>query len=192
MKSGLDLLSKSGFSGVTLGVLANDAGMSKSGLFAHFRSKEAVQLSLLDETAKVAQHYVILPAMQEPEGFPRLKALVTNWFGWTERAGLPGGCPVAAAVFELDDAHGDVRDKVARMEAEWRNLLAGLAHQAVEHEHFRPDLDVDQFVWELCGLYLSHHVSLRFIRDRRANERAQTGLEDLFNRSKTHEKEKII
>ena len=93
--------------------------------------------------------------MAEPEGLPRLEALVRNWFGWATRAGLPGGCPAAAAMFELDDVEGPVRDKVVAMEAEWRGLLEGLTRQAVELGHLRADLDVEQFVWELCGIYLS-------------------------------------
>jgi hypothetical protein len=82
----------------------------------------------------------------------RLKALVNTWFGWARRAGLPGGCPVAAGLFEYDDVAGPVRDKIAQMEAEWRGLLSALTLQAIQRRHFRRDLDVDQFVWELCGV----------------------------------------
>src|SRR5712672_2531443 len=95
LKRGLALMSQSGLSGVTLGVLADQVGMSKSGLFAHFRSKEEVQIGLLQYMAEFATTRVVAPAMKADEGLPRLKALVANWFGWTRRAGLPGGCPVA-------------------------------------------------------------------------------------------------
>src|ERR1700744_2713240 len=120
---GLALMSQSGLEGVTLGVLAEQVGMSKSGLFAHFRSKEEVQISLLEHTAEVGAAYIIAPSMKEPEGLPRLKALVKHWFGWAPRAGLPGGCPVAAGLFEFDDVSGPVRNKILEMEAEWRALL---------------------------------------------------------------------
>jgi len=126
---------------------------------------------------------VVAPAMAAPEGLPRLEALVRNWFGWTPRAGLPGGCPVAAAMFELDDAEGPVRDKVVAMEAEWRALLEGLTCQAVECGHLRADLDVEQFVWELCGIYLSHHTSQRFLRRSDSDDRAQTAFQALVDRS---------
>jgi AcrR family transcriptional regulator len=183
LQRGLDLLSENGLSGVTLGVLAREVGMSKSGLFAHFHSKDDVQIALLDHTAEMAAVHVVLPAMRIAEGLPRLKALVNRWFGWTARAGLRGGCPVAAAMFELDDAKGKVRAKVVEMEAYWRGLLTQLVQQAIERGHLRPDLDVDQFVWELCGIYLSHHASRRFLRDARSDARARTAFEALLQRA---------
>ena len=183
LQHGLDLLSETGLSGVTLGVLAHEVGMSKSGLFAHFRSKEEVQLALLGHTAEVANAHVIAPAMQAEEGLPRLKSLVKNWFGWTARAGLRGGCPVAAALFELDDTDGEVRAKVVEMECHWRGLLSQVVDQAIERGHFRADLDIDQFVWELCGIYLTHHVSRRFLRDKRSDARARTAFNALLGRA---------
>jgi AcrR family transcriptional regulator len=183
LRHGLDLLSQSGLSGVTLGVLAQDVGMSKSGLFAHFRSKDEVQIALLEHTAEVANRHVILPALQAPEGLPRLKALIDNWLGWSTKAGLRGGCPVAAALFELDDSEGAVREKVVEMESRWRGLLTGLVKDAVQLGHLRRDLDVDQFVWELCGIYLSHHASRRFLRDARSDRRANIAVEALLNRA---------
>src|SRR5437899_12510617 len=120
---GLALASRSGLSGVTLGVLADQVGMSKSGLFAHFHSKEEVQIGLLQFMAEFAQARVVAPAMQEEVGMPRLRALVANWLGWAKRAGLPGGCPVAAGMFEFDDIEGPVRDKIQAMEKEWRDRL---------------------------------------------------------------------
>lgn len=94
LRQGLALMSQSGLGGVTLGVLADQVGMSKSGLFAHFRSKEDVQIELLSRMAEFAAAHVLAPSMTAREGLPRLHALVRNWFGWAQRAGLPGGCPV--------------------------------------------------------------------------------------------------
>src|SRR6202035_224827 len=91
LEQGLALMSRSGLSGVTLGVLADQVGMSKSGLFAHFRSKEEVQIGLLQFMAEFAKARVVDPAMKVEAGLPRLKALVANWLGWAQRAGLPGG-----------------------------------------------------------------------------------------------------
>src|SRR4051794_29477545 len=130
LQQGLALMSRDGLAAVTLGQLAEQVGMSKSGVFAHFRSKDDVQIGLLEQSARAASPVVIEPAMAAPEGLRRLEALVHNWFGWASRAGLPGGCPVAAAMFELDDVEGPVRDKVVAMEAEWRGLLGQLTRQA--------------------------------------------------------------
>lgn len=183
LEEGLALMSRSGLSGVTLGVLADQVGMSKSGLFAHFHSKEEVQIGLLQYMAGFATARVVAPAMKVEDGLPRLKALIANWFGWTRRAGLPGGCPVAAGMFEFDDIQGPVRNKILEMEAEWRGLLSGLVQQAMDREHLRPDLDRDQFVWELCAIYLGHHAAYRFLRSADADRRARTAYEALLDRA---------
>ncbi len=183
LRSGLDLMSQTGISGVTLSLLAEEASMSKSGLFAHFRSKEALQIALLGRMAEVAVAHVVLPAMDMPEGLPRLEAVVGRWLGWTQQVGLRGGCPVAAATFELDDVEGAVREHVLTMDSDWRSFLAELVRAAVSQEHLRSDLDVDQFVWELYGIYLSHHISYRFVRDLAADVRADTALKALIRRA---------
>jgi AcrR family transcriptional regulator len=183
LDQGIALMSQSGLEGVTLGVLAERVGMSKSGLFAHFRSKEEVQIGLLEHTSVVGAAHIIAPSMQKPEGLPRLKALVSNWFGWAPRAGLPGGCPVAAGLFEFDDVEGPVRDKILEMEAEWRGLLTQTVREAMSLGHLRPDLDAVQFVWELCGIYLSHHAAQRFLKSPDADRRAAFAFESLLARS---------
>jgi AcrR family transcriptional regulator len=183
LDEGIALLSREGLSGVTLGHLAEQVGMSKSGVFAHFRSKEEVQIGLLEYSGRLAAPAVVEPAMREAEGLPRLEALVRNWFGWAGRAGLPGGCPVAAAMFELDDLDGPVRDKVVAMEAEWRGLLEQVVRQAMSLGHLRADLDVGQFVWELCGIYLGHHATQRFLRQADADVRAATAFRALLDRA---------
>jgi AcrR family transcriptional regulator len=181
---GLDAISVDGLGGLTLGRLAEAADMSKSGLFAHFRSKEQLQIDLLDEMARTANRRVVAPAFTAPEGLTRLKALVANWFGWSTKAGLRGGCPIAAALFELDDLDGEVRAHVVRLESHWRALLADLVRQSVAQGQLRRDLDIDQFVWELCGFYLSHHASRRFLRDPAADNRAGAAFAALLERSK--------
>lgn len=157
--------------------------MSKSGLFAHFRSKEAVQIALLERAAALADEHVVAPALRVGPGLPRLRTLIDAWIGWTRRAGLSGGCPVAAGLFELDDAHGDTRDALMRMESHWRDLLSNCTAEAVEAGHLSSDLDVGQFVWELSGIYLSHHASVRFLHDPAADRRADAALGALFERA---------
>lgn len=184
LRAGLDLMSEAGLSGVTLGLLAEQTGLSKSGLYAHFCSKEKLQLALLEEVTSFAVARVVLPAMEAPEGLPRLEALVGHWLGWTRRAGLPGGCPVAAATFELDDVEGAIRRRVLTMATEWHEFLARLVRGAVGQGHLRSDLDVDQFVWELYGIYLGHHASYRFARDPDADIRAETAFQALIQRAR--------
>lgn len=185
LTQGVDLLSRNGFAGVTLGALAQKTGMSKSGLFAHFKSKDDVQLELLEETTRIGFQSFVQPAMQNAPGLTRLRAVVQGWFGWTEKAGLAGGCPVAAGMFEFDDAPNSdpIRSRLLSMEKRWRGQLTQLVNEAIASGEFRRDLDVDQFVWELCGIYLNHHASHRFIRDPLAFNRAQRAFESLIEGS---------
>jgi AcrR family transcriptional regulator len=183
LKLGLDAISVEGLSGLTLGSLASAAGMSKSGLFAHFRSKEQLQLDLLDAMAKVAATHVVAPAFAAPRGLRRLCAMVENWLGWSTRAGLRGGCPVAAALFELDDLDGEVRAKVVAMESQWRSQLLALTNEAIECGELNSDFDPEQLVWELCGIYLAHHTSSRLVRDTKAGKRARVAFEALLRRA---------
>jgi len=183
LRAGVALMSQRGLSGVTLGVLADKLNMSKSGLFAHFRSKEAVQIELLNHMSEFAAERVLRPSLAAAEGLPRLQALVRNWFGWAQRAGLPGGCPVAAGLFEFDDVEGALRNKILEMETSFRTLLMQVVRRAVELRHLRGDLDVEQFVWELCGIYLSHHAAHRFLRSADADQRAQIAFEALLARA---------
>jgi AcrR family transcriptional regulator len=180
---GMALMSQSGIEGVTLGVLADQVGMSKSGLFAHFRSKEEVQINLLEHTAELANARVVAPAMKIDKGLPRLKALVANWFGWAPRAGLPGGCPIAAGLFEFDDVEGAVRNKMLELERGWRRVLQQFVRDAIDAGHLDKHLEVEQFVWELSGIYLAHHVTNRFLRSPDADRRAQTAFAALLARA---------
>jgi AcrR family transcriptional regulator len=183
IEEGLQALSQGGLAAVTIGCLAAATGLSKSGLFAHFRSREALELALLEETDRVARKHVVEPAMRNPAGLPRLMALVGLWFGWSARAGLRGGCPIAAALFELDDATGLVRDRVAALDAAWRTLLRTHVQQAVDLGHLHAGTEVDQVVWELCGIYLAHHSAMRFHHDPEADRRAREALLALLRRS---------
>lgn len=185
LSEGLGLISRHGLAGVTLGLLAQQSGMSKSGLFAHFSSKEDVQLELLAETSRVAASSFVEAAMARPAGLRRLKKLFEGWLGWSEKAGLQGGCPIAAGMFELDDAdtHDAVRQRLLGMEEEWRKFLVQLTKEAVSAGDLSPTLDAEQFVWELCGIYLAHHSSYRFIRDRLATHRATAAFTALIVRS---------
>ena len=177
--SGLQIVSERGLAGVSLGALAGRAGMSKSGLFAHFRSKEDLQVELL-RAAEAALRREVAPAMGEPEGLPRLRALFGRWLGWAARSGLPGGCPLYGAAFELDDAEeGPVRDYLTRSKGEWEGMLEGLVGESAALGHMRRDLDVSQFVWRLEGVYLAHHVSWRLMRDPDADARALAAFEGL-------------
>ncbi len=182
LDQGLRMACVTGLSGVTFGALADAVGMSKSGLFAHFRSKEDIQIRLMSHAEALVAAKVVAPAMAEAPGLPRLVALMRHWLGWTRRAGLEGGCPIASALFELDDLDGVVRTHVAHAEARTQALLATLAGEAVAAGALHEKTDIDQLVWELRGIYLGHHVASRFVRDSAADRRAWTAFEALLDR----------
>jgi AcrR family transcriptional regulator len=184
LDAGLNLLSTSGFAGVTIGILASQVGMSKSGLFAHFKSKEEIDIALLEQMAEVAYKSVVVPAMRAPQGLPRLMALIENWFGWSTKAGLVGGCPAAAGMFELDDVEGPVREKLLELEKQWNETLKQFIAESIAAGDLHKDLDTDQFIWELIGFYLNHHASRRFMRTRDANKRARDAFRGLIDRSR--------
>jgi AcrR family transcriptional regulator len=185
LETGLNLLSTSGFAGVTVGQLASQVGMSKSGLFAHFKSKEEIDIALLEKMVEVANKSAVVPAMRAQQGLPRLTALIENWFGWSTKAGLIGGCPAAAGMFELDDVEGPVREKLLELEKQWNEVLKQFIAEAIATGELRKDLDIDQFIWELMGFYLNHHASRRFMRNRDANKRAREAFQGLIDRSKS-------
>ena len=179
--AGLALLSAEGLSGVSLGLLADRAGMSKSGLFAHYRSKDDLQIALLRASAELAGRFVVAPAMAAAPGRPRLEAVFGLWCGWSGRAGLPGGCPVAAAIFELDDLAGPVRQAVVELERGWRDQLARFIREAIDAGHLPTDLDVEQVVWEMTGIYLAHHAAARLVRAPDADHRARAAFARLMD-----------
>ncbi len=162
--------------------------MSKSGLFAHFKSKEHVELELLDQAFSLAIQHVETAALKESDGLPRLIAAVHAWIGWYTKVGLSGGCPVAAAMFELDDVDGPLRDGMLKNVKLWHEMFKNFILGAIREAHLRKDTDVDQFFWELQGIYLAHHISTRFFRDTRADERADRSLEKLIVQSRNASK----
>ncbi len=179
LTQGLDILSQAGFSGVTLGVLAQRVGISKSGLFAHFKSIEQVQLAILQHMMDVWTANVLAPSMRADKGLPRLSSYFLHWLGWTSKAGLSGGCPLAAALFELDDKQGPLRITVAVKEKQWRSVLVELIEEAIRSGHLSRDVSAPQLSCEIWGIYLTHHISARFLRDDQANEQARSAFERL-------------
>lgn len=185
----LSLCSQVGVSGLSIGALADKAGMSKSGVFAHFGSKEELQIAVMRESQQRFVDIVVRPALKAPRGIARLRAIFANWLDWTERARLPGGCPMNAAAQEFDDQPGPVRDAVEAGLADGRRLLANAVRMAIEAGELRPDTDIDQFVFEFIGLTLANMQSKRLFKDRDANRRALDAFERLVRDHQPSRKE---
>src|SRR3954463_7915747 len=138
--SALSLATQLGLEGITIGKLAEHCGMSKSGLFAHFSSKENLQVAILEEASARFVALVVAPALKKPRGEPRLRALFDNWLAWSKVDFMPGGCIFVQAGVELDDRPGPARDRYIAGQRDWLATLAGAARIAIEEKHFRKDL----------------------------------------------------
>ena len=173
------LASQIGVSGLSIGVLAERRRMSKSGLFAHFGSKEELQLAVLRESQERFADAVLRPALSEPRGLPRLRAVFLNWLDWTRTANLPGGCVINSAAAEFDDQPGPLRDEVRRALLALRQTLTTLVARAVEVGDLRADTDVQQFVFEVSGIYQATHQARRMLDDPEAARRALAAFDRL-------------
>jgi AcrR family transcriptional regulator len=170
---GVRLATQVGLEGLTIGRLATELHLSKSGLFAHFRSKEALQIQVLDAAAERFVDEVVKPAVREPRGEPRVRALFDRWLGWARSNSGPGGCLFVAAAAELDDRPGPVRDRLVALQKGWLEMIAIVFRTGVTEGVFRTDLDPEEFAHDLYSVMLGFHHAKRLLNDPRAEARAQ-------------------
>lgn len=178
----LRLVSKAGLDGLTIGTLAEATGMSKSGLFAHFGSREELLLSVLAHGQAQFGEVVFQLALAKPRGLPRLRAMFVNWLDWTESADLPGGCPMIGGATEFDDKPGAVREMLAGGQRAWVETLKRAVRQAIEEGQLSKDTDPEQIAFEMFGIALVVHHHRRLLGYRKARERALAALDSLFQR----------
>lgn len=171
------LAREGGIGAITLGPLAERLGMSKSGLFAHFRSKEALQVEVLARAAERFTEAVIAPIRAEPDRAKRLGLFFRGWLDWIEHPALGsgrGGCPILAAYFEFDDVPGPVREQAARHNAQLYELIGRLVAAA------NPAADADAMAAAIDGLALSHLLRVRLMRDENARAHTMHAFEALL------------
>jgi AcrR family transcriptional regulator len=178
----LELVSTVGLEKLTIGALAGATGMSKSGLFAHFRSKEQLQLQVLAEARERFIEIVIAPALKKPRGEARLRAIFESTMKQWDHD-LPGGCIFHAVSAELDDQPGPARDYLVETQRDYADTLRRAAEIAIEEGQFREDLDLDQFVFELGSITAAYHHFGRLLGDPNAEQRAHNMFEGLLARS---------
>jgi AcrR family transcriptional regulator len=180
----LALAGEVGLEGVSLGVLAAGMNLSKSGLFAHFRSKEALQVEVLQRAIDHFIADVVAPALRQPRGEPRLRRLFDLHLVWVHGNGGRGSCFFMALTHEYDDRPGPVRDLLVQSQRDWYDTIARAARAAVEEGHFRADLDVEQFAYELVGIGMVFQQAAKLLENPRAEERARSAFEALVARSR--------
>ena len=176
LATAVNVASVEGLEGLSIGRLATELDMSKSGLFAHFGSKEELQISTVRAAAAIFVQHVVRPAEERFEpGIARLRAALDSWLDYMERDTFAGGCFFAAAAIEMDGRPGPVRDAVAAQMSSWAGLLADYARAAIERGELRGDTDPEQLAFELDALgaavnsgWQLHEDTTVFERGRRA------------------------
>jgi AcrR family transcriptional regulator len=179
LEVGLDMASQLGLECVTIGNLAKATNLSKSGLFAHFQSKENLQIEILNHAARSFSEGVIIPALKIKAGIPRIRALVDNWIQWTSE--LTGGCIFVSASADFSDRPGKVRDVLLHQQKEWIGCLKRIAQSAVQTGDFRQDIDNDQFAFDLYSLLLGFHLYYNLLDDAEIRKRQEAALTRILN-----------
>ena len=174
------MAARDGLEGLSIGGLADHLGISKSGLFAHFKSKEELQLEMLRAASAQFTEKVLIPAFQKQRGIPRLRAVFENWLDWLSQQ---NGCIFITASVEMDDRGGRVRDYVVEQQRALRDALARAAEITKEAGHFRKDLDTEQFAFDLSAIYLSYHHAFRLLHDPKALKKARAAFDRLIQSS---------
>lgn len=180
----LDMAARDGLEGLTIGLLAERMGMSKSGVFAHFGSREDLQIGVLRLYHQQFEQEVFQPSLREPRGLPRLQALFMRWIERMSHE-IASGCIYISGAVEYDDRPGPIRDQLVAMVQLWQQALQRSARQAIDEGHLHPDTDAEQLIFEMYGLVLALHHDARFIRSPRAVAHAQAGVTRLIDAARS-------
>jgi len=178
----LGLATQIGLEGLSIGALAEVMQMSKSGVFAHFGSREELQISVIREYHQRFEQEVFEPAMQHPRGLPRLRKLFQNWMQRTS-AEIDSGCLYISGAAEFDDRPGPVRDALASSVKTWLAAVHRAVVQSREEQHLSQDTDAAQICFEIHGLILALHYEARFLKSSKSLQRTMQGFEQLLLRN---------
>jgi AcrR family transcriptional regulator len=180
LRHAISLASVHGLEGLSIGRLAERSGLSKSGLFGHFGSKEALQKAVLESVVDDFRNRVIVPALRESTGTARLRSLFDAWLDWATEEQREGACPLLGASIELDDQPGELRDYLVEKQQAWLDCIARIATKAVQQRELRADVDVAQFAFEFNNIGLGFNFAYRLLDDARARQRATRAFESLL------------
>jgi AcrR family transcriptional regulator len=175
----LGLATQIGVEGLSIGALAEVTQMSKSGVFAHFGSREELQISVIREYHTRFEDEVFYPALEHPRGLPRLRAMFANWMQRTS-VEIDSGCIYISGAVEFDDRAGPVRDALASSVMTWHAAMKRAIETAKEEGHLRADVDEEQMLFEIHGLILALHYEARFLKNPGSIARANTGFDNIL------------
>ncbi len=178
----VQIASVHGLEGLTIGTLAEDLGMSKSGLFAKFSSKENLQIEVLRKGSELFRRFVIYPTLKTKPGLTRLRSAFISWLDWSKQSDLPGGCLFLASSSEFDDKPGIVRDHLQKIQLSWHSSLIQFVEETRDNGEFHSKVNAEQIVQEIWGLVLSYHFYNRLLEDKNSEKRTKQMFNDLIKR----------
>jgi len=181
LNSGLAMADTLGFECLTIGELAKSVKMSKSGLFAHFKSKENLQIAVLEHTAQLFVELVLRPALKVERGFPRIRVYIEKWIDWDSNR-FHGGCVLVSALAEYADRPGRVKDFLLKLFKLQLDSFKQLADSAIKAGHFRSDIDREQFAYELHSLLHGFNSYQNILNDELAIKHHKLALDQLLIR----------
>jgi AcrR family transcriptional regulator len=184
VEAALAVASREGLEGLTIGGLAEALAMSKSGVFAHFGSREELQLAVLKAYARRFVDQVLVQAVRAPRGMPRLAAILDLWLAHLAQE-LSTGCILIGGAFEYDDREGPLRDAMVEIIDGWNGELLKAIRLSIDEGHLRRDVDAKQMAFEIYGLMLATHQAARLLRSGDAMRRARAGVTRLLTQAGT-------
>lgn len=186
----LELASREGLEGLTIGLLADKMNMSKSGVFAHFGSREDLQMEVLKLYHHRFEQEVFFPSMKEARGIARLQAMFARWIKRVS-VEIASGCIYISGAVEYDDRPGPIREELVAMVRAWQGALLRCVQQCIDAGQLQSDADAQQMVYEMYGLILALHHDARFLRSPGSVDRARLGFDRLLENYRTTSQVKI-
>lgn len=184
LKTAFEFTSKFGLESLSIGELAKSVGMSKSGLFGHFKSKEKLQIMVMDYASENFTLKVIRPALKSPRGIERIQKMMMNWKKWSSSY-LPGGCPFLSAIVEFDDRPGPVHDHIKDLQGTMIETFERSVDIAIEESQLKASTDKKQMAYELYSNMIGYHIYNRLLRDKQSGKRFETLYSNIINRYKS-------
>jgi AcrR family transcriptional regulator len=185
LRTAVAMASVKGLEGLSIGDLAEELEMSKSGLFAHFGSKEELQMATIETARQIFIDEVVLPAFKAEKGLPRLWGLYAGWLSYAERKVFPGGCFFTGAAFEFDGRTGPVRDRIAALMQEWLDALTRAVHEAQKAGHLHMSIDAKQLGFEIHALGMGAIWASQLLDDKKAFAKVRSILCDRLQQVQT-------
>ena len=182
LKCAFELTSKFGLESLSIGELAKNVGMSKSGLFSHFKSKEKLQIMVMDYASSNFVGQVVKPAVEKERGIPRIRALMDNWKKWSSSY-LPGGCPFLSAIVEFDDRPGKVRDHILKLQSTMIGTFERAVAIAQEENQLNPEVNTEQIAYEIYSNMIGFHIYNRLLKNKASQDMFENNFQAILERS---------